>query len=89
MKTHQEDYVPWLLGQSVDSYTDSSVMPILSEIDHVSLSALKDVFLSPAFVSLEVLYLDRSDGDEVNMHQFLPLDTSQPVIGTVRLLYRP
>lgn len=62
-------------------------MPIGSEIENVGLSALKDVCLSPAGITLEVLYLDRSEGDEVNMHRFSPVSGFD--IGTIRLLYRP
>lgn len=62
-------------------------MPMKSEIDHIGLSALKDVLLSPAFLALEVSYLDRSYGDEVNLHRFDPINGY--TAATVRLLYRP
>ncbi|KAI7223935.1 cysteine proteinase [Hortaea werneckii] len=90
MKTKQSEYSPWLLGQTVSQYCDVSVMPIGAEIDNVSLSALKDVFLSKAGIALEVLYLDRTEGEEVNMHRFDPVNYHGGVtIGTIRLLYRP
>ncbi|KAI7457765.1 cysteine proteinase [Hortaea werneckii] len=90
MKTKQSEYSPWLLGQTVSQYCDMSVMPIGAEIDNVSLSALKDVFLSKAGIALEVLYLDRTEGEEVNMHRFDPVNYHGGVtIGTIRLLYRP
>ncbi|KAI7627991.1 cysteine proteinase, partial [Hortaea werneckii] len=90
MKTKQSEYSPWLLGQTVSQYCDASVMPIGAEIDNVSLSALKDVFLSKAGIALEVLYLDRTEGEEVNMHRFDPVNYHGGVtIGTIRLLYRP
>lgn len=73
----------------MDEYCNASVMPITSEIDHVGLSALKDVFLSPAGITLEVNYLDRSEGDEVTMHRFSPVNHGGYDIGIVRLLYRP
>lgn len=90
MKTRQADYAPWLLHQTVPQYCDAQVMPIGAEIDNVSLSALKDVFLSTAGIALEVLYLDRTEGEEVNMHRFDPVNYHGGVtIGTIRLLYRP
>lgn len=88
MKTHDENYAPWLLGQTVDQYCEQSVLPVAAEIDNVSLVALKDALLSPAGMSLEVTYLDRSEGSEVNMHRFDPVNAGY-TIGTVRLLYRP
>ena len=87
MKTRPQEYAPWLLGQTVDEFCNNSIMPIGSEIENVGLSALKDVALSPAGITLEVLYLDRSEGDEVNMHRFSPVSGFD--IGTIRLLYRP
>jgi len=89
MKTRPGDYAPWLLGQTVDHYCDAQVMPTGSEIENVSLSALKDVFLSPAGIALEVHYLDRTEGSEVNMHRFDPVNPGGFTIGTIRLLYRP
>ena len=87
MKTHPENYTGWLIGQTVEKYCDDQVMPMGSEIDNIGLSALKDVLLSPAQIALEVMYLDRSAGDEVNLHRFDPI--SGYTCATVRLLYRP
>ncbi|KAK3104240.1 hypothetical protein LTR53_018629, partial [Teratosphaeriaceae sp. CCFEE 6253] len=90
MKTRPADYAPWLLGKTVDAYCEESVMPIGTEIENVSLSALKDVLLSPAGIALEILYLDRTEGGEVNMHRFDPVSYHGGItIGTIRLLYRP
>ena len=60
MKTHDADYAGWLVGQTVEQYCSLSVEPVAAEIEHISLIALKDVLLSPAGISLEVVYLDRS-----------------------------
>ncbi|KAK5109550.1 hypothetical protein LTR62_006901 [Meristemomyces frigidus] len=90
MKTRPGEYAPWLLDKTVDQYCDDSILPIASEIENVSLSALKDVLLSPAGMALEVLYLDRTEGGEVNMHRFDPVNHHRGIaIGTIRLLYRP
>lgn len=90
MKTHETDYAPWLTdGQTIDQYCDLHITPIGAEIDHIGLTALKDVFLSPAGMALEVLYLDRSEGSEVTMHRFDPATPNGYAIGSVRLLYRP
>ena len=48
--------------------------------------ALRDALLFPAGVTLEVLYLDRSETNgEAKLHRFSPNYS----IGTIRLLYRP
>lgn len=89
MKTHEADYSPWLDGDTVEQYCASKILPTGAEIDHAGLAALKDVFLSPVGMALEVLYLDRSEGSEVTMHRFDPPERNGYAVGSVRLLYRP
>ena len=88
MKTHTQDFAAYIPGQTIHEFCQSSILPVGCEIDYVGLMALKDVLLSPAGITLEVLYLDRSGGDEVNMHRFSPIGALRD-IGTIRLLYRP
>jgi ubiquitin thioesterase protein OTUB1 len=88
MKTRETEYAPWLPGP-VDTYVANQVLPVDAEIDHVGLTALKDVLLSPAGIFLEVLYLDRTEGSEVTMHRFDPVAAGGFTVGTLRLLYRP
>lgn len=88
MRTREAEYSPWMLGHTVMSFTEAQVLPVGAEIDHVGLQALKDALISPAGIVLEVLYLDRSEGSEVTMHRFDPVNTGY-TIGSVRLLYRP
>jgi ubiquitin thioesterase protein OTUB1 len=87
MKTHPENYLGYMLGQTVSQYCEEQILPTGAEIDHLGLSALKDVLLSPAGIALEVMYLDRSEGTEVNLHRFDPI--SGYTAATVRVLYRP
>jgi ubiquitin thioesterase protein OTUB1 len=87
MKTHAENYIGFMLGQTVDQYVNSMIMPHGAEIDDLGVNALKDVLLSPASIALEIVYLDRSEGSEVNTHRYDPLNGY--TTATVRLLYRP
>jgi len=70
----------------VDQYCITRIEPTNQEIDHIGLQALTDAVIAPAFIALEVSYLDRSTGDEVTPHQFVPNGQDWPVI---RLMYRP
>ncbi|KAK5159123.1 hypothetical protein LTR04_005109 [Oleoguttula sp. CCFEE 6159] len=88
MKTHQDDYQPFL-DQTVDDYCAISLEPYVCEIDHIGISALSDVLIKPAGIALEILYLDRSPGAEVNTHRFDPLTEDGIPLSTMRLLYRP
>jgi ubiquitin thioesterase protein OTUB1 len=63
----------------------------MCEIENVSMSALAAVLIQPAGLALEILYLDRSLGEEVNTYFFGAPEnvieaTERP---TFRLLYRP
>lgn len=56
------------------------------------MSALVDVLVKPAGIAVEILYLDRTPGDEVNTYRFDPVDQGGATLQgppTFRLLYRP
>ena len=74
------------LEMPVDQYCRTRIDPTNQEIDHIGLQALTDAVIAPAYIALEVSYLDRSTGDEVTPHQFVPNSPDWPVI---RLIYRP
>ena len=75
-----------------ENYINTALMPVDREIDAICIQVLVDVLLEPANMALEIAYLDRSDGVEVNVHGMLPDANGQspadfrPVI---YLLYRP
>ncbi|KAL9083916.1 MAG: hypothetical protein Q9165_008323 [Trypethelium subeluteriae] len=85
IKTHADDYSPFLMGEDVFSYCGRAIEPFRHEIENVGINALFEVLLKPAGFSLEIPYLDRTPGDEVNMYTF----NAEYPITTIRLLYRP
>ncbi|KAL9006669.1 MAG: hypothetical protein Q9188_000543 [Gyalolechia gomerana] len=93
MKTHQESFIPFIEGMTVDQYCGSHIEPYAMEMDNIGLQACFEAILRPAGVALQVLYLDRSPGEQVNElnWQLEPSDPSSTYGGTptVRLLYRP
>jgi ubiquitin thioesterase protein OTUB1 len=91
MKTHPAVYEPFL-DRTVKEYCGNQIEPYGIEIDHVGLMALIDCLVIPAAFAVEVFYLDRSPGDEVNVHLFNKLDDATilpPDSPVLRLLYRP
>lgn len=70
----------------LDQYCATRVETVKSEIDEVGLQALVDGVIEQSGFAVEILYLDRSQGDAVTPHL---LTTSQANIATIRLLYRP
>jgi ubiquitin thioesterase protein OTUB1 len=92
MKTRPECYQPFL-DRPVKQFCETQIEPYAIEIEHVGLMALIDCLVLPASFAVEVFYLDRSVGDEVNVHRFedpgtdgISTPSDAPVL---RLLYRP
>jgi len=85
MQLHADDYEPFL-EMPVDQYRVARIDPANQEIDQIGLQALTHAVISSAGFGLEVLYLDRSMGEEVTPHQFSHTTGNVP---TIRLLYRP
>jgi len=86
MKTRPDEYAPFVLPRSVDSYVESAIMPHSTEIDHPGINAITDILLKPSGIALDVIYLDLSQGDEVTTHQFA---AGTNAATTIHLLYRP
>ena len=94
MKTRADTYQPYILDNDVGRYCATQIEPFQVEIEHVGMKALIDVLISPARIAVEILYLDRSAGMEVNSHRFEALTTgdNSGLYGptpTIYLLYRP
>lgn len=75
-----------VLDIPLEDYCRSRIEPTNPEIDEVGLQALLDGVLDGSGFAVEVLYLDRSQGDEVTPHLLL---STRPIFRTIRLLYRP
>lgn len=91
MKMNPAIYADFLEGIDVNSYVLQHIEPPQIELDHIGLQCLAASVINAAGIAIDVLYLDRSEGEEVNTHQLPVLDGGGPVIGTptIRLLYRP
>ncbi|KAF9889773.1 hypothetical protein FE257_006863 [Aspergillus nanangensis] len=70
----------------LDQYCATRIETVKTEIDEVGLQALVDGVIEPSGISVEILYLDRSQGEAVTPHLLTP---SRPTASTIRLLYRP
>ncbi|CAG8002094.1 unnamed protein product [Penicillium salamii] len=85
IKLNPGRYIPFL-PMPVDQYCSTRIDPVKTEIDEVGLQALIHGVIEGSGFGVEILYLDRSEGDAVTPHQ---LTTSCPNGATLRLLYRP
>ncbi|GLI76831.1 hypothetical protein PoHVEF18_005109 [Penicillium ochrochloron] len=74
------------LSAPLEQYCASEIDTVRTEIDEVGLQALVDGVIQGAGFGVEILYLDRSEGDVVTPHQVSP---TCPSDATIRLLYRP
>ncbi|KAH7037169.1 peptidase C65 Otubain-domain-containing protein [Microdochium trichocladiopsis] len=90
LKANAVEVEPFLGGTTITSYIESTVLPVNVEIDHFGIKGLVDVLLKPANMVLEIVYLDLSPGDTVNVHRMPEEAHGQDSLGLVlRLLYRP
>lgn len=86
MKLNPDQYQPYL-EQAVFEYCRSNVDVFGQEIEEVSLQALTDGVIAPAGINVIVMYLDRSEGNEVTSHRLVAnAGLEWPAI---TLLYRP
>ncbi|KAF2397511.1 cysteine proteinase [Trichodelitschia bisporula] len=91
IQKHPDQFQPFL-HQPVKAYCQSHIEPAICEIEHVGMDALVNVLVKPAGIAVEILYLDRTPGTEVNTYRFDPVDHNNAALPnppTFRLLYRP
>lgn len=85
MQLNADQFQPFL-EMSVLEYCKTRIEAHAQEIEQAGLQALTTGIIAKTGVAVEVLYLDRSQGEEVTPHPFVPEAEGWP---TVRLLYRP
>jgi ubiquitin thioesterase protein OTUB1 len=85
MKLNPHRYQAFL-PMPLDQYCSSRIDPVKTEIDEVGLQALIDGVIEGSGFGVEILYLDRSEGEVVTPHL---LSSNRPSGATIRLLYRP
>lgn len=88
MLLNADDYAPFVEavqeGMTLDRYRQTQVEAFGTEGDHLMIQALSRA----ANVSMNILYLDRSAGDEPTVHHVDPAPTAGSSL-TISLLYRP
>jgi ubiquitin thioesterase protein OTUB1 len=89
--TSYQDFIPDGIG--VEGYCKDFLEPPNQEIDHLGMTLLIDVLLKPIGFAVEIVYLDRSEGTQVNSHVIRPEDSNgvstNPGGPIIHLLYRP
>lgn len=86
LKGHRDQYEAWC-ETGIDGYCASMIEPPEREIEELGIVLLVEILLKPVGFTLEIAYLDRSAGTEVNTHRFPESSTS--VSPVMHLLYRP
>ncbi|KAL2256068.1 hypothetical protein VTK26DRAFT_2238 [Humicola hyalothermophila] len=93
LKGNRETYGAFVTTDSgVDGYCQTVLERHSVEIDHLGVTLLTSILLKPAGFVLEIAYLDRSPGSEVNTYRFPEEanDRHPSELGPViHLLYRP
>lgn len=93
LKANESTYNPFVPGgQDIVSYCSQVIELPNREIEHLGIAALVNVLLTPVDLVLEIAYLDRSPGSQVNHHRFTD-DTGAKETSlaspTIYLLFRP
>ncbi|KAK2741357.1 hypothetical protein FQN57_005641 [Myotisia sp. PD_48] len=88
MRLNPERYAPFL-QIPLEQYCASTIDTVKTEIDELGLQGLADGVIAASGFSLEVMYLDRSEGNEVTVHSLTPGNLPRPDFETITLLYRP
>ncbi|CAD6446064.1 cac4dda0-e91c-4847-ae3e-af6143c3ccf1 [Sclerotinia trifoliorum] len=94
LKANPQNYQGFIPdGGGIDQYRKDWLEPPNQEIDHLGMTLLIDVLLKPAGFAVEIVYLDRSEGTQVNSHMFQAEDSNgqptNPAGPIIYLLYRP
>ncbi|WEW57561.1 ubiquitin thioesterase [Emydomyces testavorans] len=85
MRLNRDRYQAFL-AEPLEHYCQRTIEPVKTEIDEIGLQGLVDGVITDSGFAVQIAYLDRSQGDEVNFHLLTP---DRPSLATVRLLYRP
>lgn len=94
LKDNARTYEPFIQENmgGVAGYCSQSIEIVDREIEHLGIVALVNILLKPAGFVLEIAYLDRSPGSEVNTYRF-PDEANGQDLATlgpmIYLLYRP
>lgn len=93
LKSNAETYDPFIADSGgVKGYCSQSIEIINREIEHLGIVALVNVLLKPVNFVLEIAYLDRSPGSQVNTYRFPEEANNQDAAALgpiIYLLYRP
>ncbi|KAF1841609.1 cysteine proteinase [Cucurbitaria berberidis CBS 394.84] len=93
VQSHADDFRHFVPMGDVKAYCANNIEPTQCEADNIGVAALAEALVKPAGFGLEVWYLDRSPGEEINRsfyaeptgHGHIPVQNA-PML---RLLYRP
>lgn len=85
MKLNRDRYEAFL-PVPLEQYCSGTIDPAKTEIDEIGLQGLVDGVIDASGFAVEILYLDRSEGQEVTPHTLTPNHSG---LATIRLLYRP
>ena len=88
LRTNAENYQPFCQEEPISSYCAAKIDTFASELEHLGLQALFAAVIKPAEVTLEITYLDLTPGTVTNTFKWDD-DGTEPLVGTIRLLYRP
>ena len=88
LRTKAESYQPFCQEGPISSYCAAKIDTFAAELEHLGLQALFDAVVEPARITIEVTVLDLNPSTVTNDIKW-PVGGTAPLVGTIRLLYRP
>lgn len=93
LKANAATYEPFIPGgQTIATYCSQNIEMVNREIEQLGIIALVNILLKPLNFVLEIAYLDRSPGSQVNRYRFPDEANEKDVTDLgpiIHLLYRP
>jgi ubiquitin thioesterase protein OTUB1 len=92
LKGDPAPYEPFVQDFGVAGYCSDVIEKVDREIEHVGIMLLYNALLKPVNITLEIAYLDRSPGTQVNVYRFpdgASGEPTSPLSPVIYLLYRP
>ncbi|KAH8762103.1 peptidase C65 Otubain-domain-containing protein [Diaporthe sp. PMI_573] len=87
LRGNRDQYAAWCEADP-ETYAQTVIEPAQREIEELGVVLLVEVLLKPVGFTLEIAYLDRSQGSQVNTHRF-PDGDPNDLGAFIHLLYRP
>ena len=84
MKLNSNQFESYLAGMTVEQYVGAEVEPDGRDVEQPSMHALYDCIFKPAGITIDVVYLDRTSGDQAMIYSLEPQSVREGSFTNIR-----